>query len=382
MTADQAYRILNVSPGASLPEVERAYTTVLRALQLQMVPSQPLAIRQKAQEQIAQLKTAFELLKNTARSGTPASPVGGYAHPQAWPAARPQVQPAAMPHMPPTVVPSAPPVIPFPVQPIGPVPNPLGPGPVAPTYAWVIPAGLALSSVICCSGNGHYVLAPIVPIAIDSADIAAKYERVCQNQANAVAGQVEGVRFDDVFNPSRVMRVMDTWNRKGQPAPGRPHRRACFVTDPTVPRSMMLHYMILNADADPPSMIESPLPTGLRCDLRKIEDCQFITYCRQHAGCINEPQWVAMVSNLVHLEGGIQLAHEISRLDERRYCQGNTQRLIERLLREKYHPAGCRAIAGPQMARPGRGVFHCSQMGRCPAKAPMYMAVSHIIYNR
>ena len=27
--------------------------------------------------------------------------------------------------------------------------------------------GLALSSTVCCSGNGHYVLAPIVPIPVD-----------------------------------------------------------------------------------------------------------------------------------------------------------------------------------------------------------------------
>lgn len=90
MTTAQAYHILGLRPGAGRTEIERAYTAALRAVQLQLVPGTPLAVRQKAQDQIAELKTAFEYIKNTAaprahpkRTGrcsqSPAKPVPGRA---------------------------------------------------------------------------------------------------------------------------------------------------------------------------------------------------------------------------------------------------------------------------------------------------------------
>jgi hypothetical protein len=88
MTAAQAYQILGVRPGAGRAAVEQAYTAALQAAQLQLVPGKPLAIRQKAQDQIAALKTAFEFLKNT--PVPPLSPTwtGGYAPPQKPPMSR------------------------------------------------------------------------------------------------------------------------------------------------------------------------------------------------------------------------------------------------------------------------------------------------------
>jgi hypothetical protein len=100
--------------------------------------------------------------------------------------------------------------------------------------------GLALSSVICCSGNGHYVLAPIAPISVDSDEVAGNFRWFCQQLAARVAGHIAGVRIDPVYNLGRVMRVLGSVNGKGQPAPGRPHRRAHFVTEPARPRSIDL----------------------------------------------------------------------------------------------------------------------------------------------
>ena len=79
MTVAQAYQILNINPGASQREIEQAYTAVLRVLQLQLVPGQPVTARQKAQDRIAELKSAFELLKNIAASGGQPAWGGGYA---------------------------------------------------------------------------------------------------------------------------------------------------------------------------------------------------------------------------------------------------------------------------------------------------------------
>jgi|GEM_PF-733577 len=242
--------------------------------------------------------------------------------------------------------------------------------------------GLAAHSTVCCSGNGHYVLAPIVAVPVDDPEVARKFTSLCRQLADGAAGQLPGVRIDAVYNTSRVMRVMGTVNRKGEPLPDRPHRRAHFVTEPAQDRSMMLYEMIRNADAVPATPAAPRLPTGLRCNLRKIEKCEFIRYCRRRPQEVSEPAWFALISNLAYLQGGIDLIHEISALDTRRYDYANTERVIERMLRESYKPVRCATIMGPDMVRPGRGVFRCSQAARCPVRTPMYLATSHAVYTR
>jgi len=233
--------------------------------------------------------------------------------------------------------------------------------------------GLGLESVICCSGNGHYVLVSILPVPVDSDEVARKFKRVCGQLASRVAGRFPGVRIDCVYNLSRVMRVMGTWNRKGQPLRDRPHRRAGFITEPTFARSVTLHHEILNTDLDDCAEIEGFFPAELKCDLARIEACRFIHWCRRHASDVSEPSWFAMLTNLAWLEGGAPLAHEISALDPVRYDRDHTQRVIDRILREGYKPVQCRTIMDRAMIRPGRGVFRCSRIGKCPVKAPMYM---------
>jgi hypothetical protein len=242
--------------------------------------------------------------------------------------------------------------------------------------------GLAGHVTICCSGNGHYVLAPLVPISVGSAEIAGQFRSLCQGLAEHVARHVAGVRIDPVYNLSRVMRVMATVNRKGQPAPGRPHRRAHFVTEPVPAKSVALRYMILNTDPGQAAEAGQELPAGLRCDLKQLNQCEFLRWCRRRPLEVSEPQWFALLSNLAHLEGGIQLAHEISAQDMFRYDYANTQRVIQRVLCRGYKPVSCRTIMSPSMMRPGRGVFCCSRIGKCPARAPMYLAINHTVYPR
>jgi len=60
-----------------------------------------------------------------------------------------------------------------------------------------------MSSTICCSGNGHYVLVPIVPIPVDNNnDIAEKFRKFCHQMAQKVARQVSGIKIDPVYNHS------------------------------------------------------------------------------------------------------------------------------------------------------------------------------------
>jgi hypothetical protein len=154
------------------------------------------------------------------------------------------------------------------------------------------------------------------------------------------------------------------------------------VTEPVPARSIALHHMILNADPDQSAAAGQELPTGLRCDLKKIHRCEFIQWCRRRPLEVSEPLWFALLTNLARLHGGIQLAHEISALDRFRYDYAETQRVIERILGQGYMPVSCRTIMSPAMGRPGRGAFRCPRIESCPARAPMYLAASHTVYER
>ena len=225
--------------------------------------------------------------------------------------------------------------------------------------------GLALASTICCSGNGHYVVTPIAPIAVAGNEEARKFKFFCSQLARRISGQVEGVRIDPVYNLSRVMRVMGTVNRKGHPVPGRFHRRAHFVTEPMPAQSAALHHMILNTEIP-------DVPTGagisggtIKCNLKRIESCEFIKWCRRYPTRVSEPQWFALITNLARLYGGPQLAHQISRLDSGRYDYRQTQRLIERIISAGYGASTCAALETMG--------FVCNRRARCHARAPMYL---------
>lgn len=242
--------------------------------------------------------------------------------------------------------------------------------------------GLALNSSICCSGNGHYVLAPLIPIPVDSDEIATKFRHFCQQLAEKIACQVSGVKIDPVYNLSRVMRLMGTKNCKGKVVDGRPHRRACFVTEPKPTRSMALRYMILNTDVEQPVQAGEKLPKIICCNLSKLEKCQFIQWCREYPHLVSQPLWFGLITNLARLEGGADLIHQISRLDKQRYDYQDTQQIIRRVIETGYNPILCKTLVGEAMTCPGRCRFSCSKIEQCRAKAPMYLATLYTVYER
>ena len=225
--------------------------------------------------------------------------------------------------------------------------------------------GLAFNSSICCSGNGHYVLAPVMPIAVDSNEIADKFKQFCSQLVEKIAPQISGIKIDPVYNLSRVMRLMGTLNNKGKPSKDRPHRRARFITEPIVTKSMALHHMILNTEVVIPARDARDITNEIECNLTEIEGCEFMKWCRQYPMDVSEPQWFAMITNLAHLNGGSELIHEISRLDMFRYNHRQTERLIERVQARGYKPANCKTIRD--------NGFYCSKFGQCKVKAPMYL---------
>jgi hypothetical protein len=204
--------------------------------------------------------------------------------------------------------------------------------------------------------------------------VAIKCKYFCQQVAARIAAQVKGVKIDSVYNLSRVMRLMGTVNRKGQPTQDRPHRTAHFVTEPTPAQSFALHHMILNTEVPTFPAKTSPHQTNIKCDLIKMEACEFIKYCRHQSTLVLEPLWFAMITNLAHLEGGQEVAHEISRLDKCRYDHQQTQRLIERVLHSRYSAVSCETIKSLG--------FYCPKLGRCHARAPRYLTHLFSIWTR
>jgi len=186
-----------------------------------------------------------------------------------------------------------------------------------------------------------------------------------------VAAQTGGVKFDFVFNLSRVMRLIGTINRKATETPDRPHRRSYFVTEPLPVMSQALRHMILNTNFTVPQ--ENIASGTLKCDLSKIDTCQFIQWCRTHPKDVTEPQWFAMITNLARLEGGQKLIHQISALDISRYDYRQTQRVIRRVLDRGYSPTTCKSLIASG--------FVCNKADRCSVIAPLYLATLHTKYS-
>ena len=156
-----------------------------------------------------------------------------------------------------------------------------------------------------------------------------------------------------------------TVNHKSQATPERPHRVAHFVTKPVQAKSFALYHMILNTEIPSSSNTPNPLQNNIKCDLSKIEECEFIKWCRKYPLQVTEPQWFALATNLANLEGGQELFYEISRLDMFRYNHQQTQRLIERVLNRGYNPVGCEKIKASG--------FPCPKLKYCHVRAPIYL---------
>jgi len=241
--------------------------------------------------------------------------------------------------------------------------------------------GLALSAVIACSGNGHYVITPIVPIAVDSNGITRQYKTYYGSLMSKYSGSIHGTRVDNVSNSSRVMRVVGTRNKKGRAFPQRPHRRAYFVTEPMLIPSMALHHQIVNTEIPDNTMQTIALQGTINGDLNKLEKCEFIKWCRDFPAMVSEPQWFGLISNLARLKGGPDLIHEISRLDENRYDYQQTQVLIERTQKSKYRPVNCKNLINKGRGN-DYGCFECSRLSSCTARAPMYLAALRTAYSK
>lgn len=94
-----------------------------------------------------------------------------------------------------------------------------------------------------------------------------------------------------------------------------------------------------------------------------MNSCLFIQHCQKNAETLPEPQWHAMITNLVPFDDGANLIHTLS-APYPGYNENNTQRKINRCLENGTKPYTCQTICD-------RG-FKCPKFlaGGCGVKAP------------
>jgi hypothetical protein len=86
--------------------------------------------------------------------------------------------------------------------------------------------GICDGSILADSGNGYHLHLPI--------DLPVDDGGACRELLAGLADRFDsdGVKLDrKVFNPARICKLYGTLARKGDPTPGRPHRRAVVVED-------------------------------------------------------------------------------------------------------------------------------------------------------
>ncbi len=211
MTLTQAYEVLNVSPNAGWAQIEQAYRTGLQALHLQLVPGQPVTVRQKAQEQIAKLSSAFEFLKS--RLCPQGSGAGVGVGPP--PVPLPQVQPVPITGVPPVAPPVPPP---------GTVPNPLGSAPAVFAYPWIMPAAAILATIVMLLVIGMSV----VPVARARRQETARLRVLCVPWADVrvdgrplgPSGQAQAFTVKPGRHTLSLHRGNRVWSKTIELAPG------------------------------------------------------------------------------------------------------------------------------------------------------------------
>ncbi|MCB6543243.1 DUF927 domain-containing protein [Desulfovibrio desulfuricans] len=88
-------------------------------------------------------------------------------------------------------------------------------------------------------------------------------------------------------------------------------------------------------------------------------ECEFVSFCAQHAGEIAEPQWFALARIMAHCGAlGQKLFHMYSQLDPQRYNEEEARRKLRNAY--SYPPVTCKEV---------QNVFPCS--GGCRVKCPM-----------
>ncbi len=219
----------------------------------------------------------------------------------------------------------------------------------------------AKGGVLATSGNGCYVILPLRAIQVDREN--EPKARIFHDR-HRKSGR--GYQSDRVSNPSRIMRVIGTLNLKGDPEEDRPHRRATFITawsgERSEEASAEIEYIECASVPERGSDLGLVLP--LQGSVEAMRRCEFLRFCIERPEKVTNEQWFAMMVNLIPLQNGRDLVHEVSALDSGRYDRTDTDARVRRYQKYGYLPMRCDRLG-----------FTCPKRAECRAGCPLYLAV-------
>jgi archaellum biogenesis ATPase FlaH len=172
--------------------------------------------------------------------------------------------------------------------------------------------------------------------------------------------RIAGVLKSDtaVCEVARILRVPGTFNRK--PEYGKPRPVTLEYCD--AKKRYNWQDIVDLLPAVQPTHKPSGKPSGET--IKRIMECAFMRHCDEERTTLSEPEWWAMVTNLVRENGGPDKIHELSK-GYPKYSARETEKKIRHAL--DGGPAGCEVI---------KGYFDCGK--RCGVKAPAGLAFKRI----
>ncbi len=163
-----------------------------------------------------------------------------------------------------------------------------------------------------------------------------------------------------ICDKARVMRVPGFYHHKKAPV-----KVVCIWFHPELRYTQDELRCALKEDTDlsEKSIEKTSEPTEkieLHKGIENVLHCNFVEHCRKNAETLTEPQWYAMITNLVPLEGGEKMIHELSK-DYPKYSESETQDKIGHAKKSGAKPHTCEKIRDfgfdcPKLKEGGCGV--------------------------
>lgn len=193
----------------------------------------------------------------------------------------------------------------------------------------------------------------------EAQDLLSQFQATIREKA-----KTRGWKLDNTSDLARVLRVPGTLNHKQEPPREvKIIERSDLRYDPSDFEPYLLDPGFMVDDADS----KDEIPAG---DVSLItERCAFIQHCQDQAAKLTEPEWYAMIANLVKAQGGPAMVHEFSK-PYHKYSKKETDEKIQHALRKGY-PHTCAYIQAEL------GFGGCPKDG-CGVAAPIALAVSNV----
>ena len=218
-------------------------------------------------------------------------------------------------------------------------------------------------SIIVHSGNGLHTYWLLQEYTVVDDENRGLIKRIMKGHEmhTQKLGREHGWKFDSVADLARVLRIPGTVNRKNDSPKQVEIIEANLARYPLSAFEKYADETVAYTGERIPFV---PDPDRIGPAQRIINGCAFIRHCQDDSANLPEPEWYAMITNVVPASDGIEAVHELSAAYGD-YSEGETDYKIKHALAQN-KPHTCRHI------QECLG-FECPQ-GGCGVKAPVVFA--------